>query len=82
MPHSKSRLSNDNELFEEPDFSDEDDSDGKELELTSKKDLLPTEDTSDSIYQILAKASKRTAKKFLALKARMSAYDDEDSDRV
>ena len=75
-------MGNDSELFEEPDFSDEDDTDGKELDLTSKKDLLPTEESSDSIYQILAKTSKRTAERFLALKARMSAYDDENSDTV
>ena len=54
-------MGNDSELFEEPDFSDEDETYGKELDLTSKKDLLPTEESSNSIYQILAKSSKRTA---------------------
>ena len=72
MPN-KPRIVNDSDLFNVPDptFSDENDSDGKDSELTSRKDLLPTENSSNSIYKILARTSKATAKKFLALKAKM-----------
>ena len=67
----KPSIINDSDLFNAPEMSDEEESDDKASELTQRKDLLPTENSSNSIYNILARTSKATARKFRQMKARM-----------
>ena len=80
LVHNNPRIIDDSDLFDAPSISDEEDDYDKESDLTSQKDLLPTENTSNSIYNILAKTSKVTAKKFWALKARMQELNESDDE--